>query len=289
VSLALSGPQRQLIALVCTNTLRGVELHIGYLGPHVARRGPHHAKRLLQSADLRVGGFELPVRWDDDESTYQADLQQLGPWAEAAASIGARGCVATVMPASDERSFKENFELHRSRIAEIAEILAPHEIWVGLGFLAPAHHRRGRLHQFIATPDALLTLMKTVVGSNVGVCVDFWHWHVAGGTVEQLRELAPEQIVAVRVADVPDGIGLENIEDDQRLLPGATGIVPAAAALELLAEIGYRGPVTAYPHPRQCEGTKRDQLVQQAADALGRIWPSAVTDEVESEEATTAR
>ncbi len=287
-SLGVSGRQSELIELALTYKFRGLDLDMAAFAKQVELRGAEHAQRFLQSSGIRVGGFPLPVRWQGDDEVFRADLQKLEAVATVAAEVGAKGCYTNVMAASDERPFQDNFEFHRARFSEIAEVLAPHGVRLGLGFLAPSHHRKDRQHQFISTADALLTLMKMVVGSNVGVCLDLWHWHLGGGTVEQVRELSADQIVLVRVADLPAGADAETATEEQRLLPGSTGVVPAAAVLKHLSEIEYGGPVTPYPHPKQFSGTTRDQTVLQTADALKKVWPSVVAAPLEAEQADQA-
>ena len=50
---------------------------------------------------------------------------------------------ATIASASDELPYHENFERHRGRLGEVAQALAPHDIRLGLEFLAPARLRGG--------------------------------------------------------------------------------------------------------------------------------------------------
>jgi sugar phosphate isomerase/epimerase len=113
------------------------------------------------------------------------------------------------------------------------------------------------------------------VVSNLALLVDLWQWRVGGGTLDQLRELSPDQIVMVRLADIPDDEPMDAIEDTKRLLPGATGVVDCAGALRVLSEIGYEGPVAAFPHPSQLKGQTRDRIVQRTADALDELWKTA--------------
>ena len=277
-SLGISARQNELIELVLTYKFRGLDLDIEPLMKQVELRGREHSLRYLASAQVKIGGFELPVCWEEDDATYREDLQRLSLVAEVAGSLGATGCTTMVMPYSDGRPYHESFEFHRARLTEIAELLQGHGIRLGLGFRAPAHARDGHSSPFITTPDALLTLIKTIVAPNVGICLDLWHWHVAGGTLEQLKDVRPDRIVTVRLADVPADVALADITEQQRLLPASTGIVPAAAALRLLAERGYKGPVAAYCHPAQFAGITRSQVVEQASRALTKLLEGAADD-----------
>ena len=172
------------------------------------------------------------------------------------------------MPASDERPYHENFEFHRQRFTRIAETLAEHSIRLGLDFLATPRHREGLQYQFIHSPDALVTLAKTVGMENVGIAVDVWQWQVAGATWEPLRELSANEIVSVRIADVPAEFDPATIADEDRLLASDGGTIDVVSIIKLLAEKGFEGPLTPYPDPSQFNGITRDSLVRQAADSV---------------------
>jgi sugar phosphate isomerase/epimerase len=267
-ALGVSGRQSELIELALTYGFAGFDLDLPSFCKQVELRGLDHARRYLDSAHLKIGVYELPVRWDGDEGVFQEDLEKLPALAETAAAVGAKACYTTVMPACDDRPYHENFEFHRQRLGAIAEKLAPMETRLGLAFLAPSCFREGKQYGFIATPDALVTLMKTIVGDNLGLLIDLWHWRLAAGSLDAIRELGPQQVVMVRVADLPKDVEMDAVTDEHRLLPGTTGLVDTAASISLLAEIGYRGPVTPFPSPTQTTGETRDRIVQRAASAL---------------------
>ena len=274
-AFGVSGRQSELIELALTYGFKGLDLDLTWFSRQVEMHGLQHARRFLRSAGIKIGGFELPVRWQGDDALYQQDLDQLPQLAETAAEIGATGCRTEVMPACDERPYHENFEFHRQRFTEIADTLAPHSIRLGLDFQATTSHRTGRRHSFIHSPDALLTLAKTVGVSNVGVVVDVWNWHVSGGHLDQLRQLSADQIVMVRIADAPADVELVAITDDQRLLPGTTGVVDIVSVLAVLLDLGYAGPVTPYPCPSKLPGGTRDSIVRQAANSIEKAWKAA--------------
>jgi len=284
-ALGISGRQSELIELALTYGFQGLDLDIAPFTKQVQLHGFDHAARFLESAKLKIGGFELPVRWQGDDTEFGEDLNRLTSVAEAASKMGATGCRTVVMAASDTLPYHENFEFHRQRFTKIAETLAPHSIRLGLDFQAAVVHREGRKNPFIDSPDALLTLAKTVGMPNVGVVVDLWQWHVGGGRWDQLRELSEDQIVLVRAADIPADVPVDQITDEQRLLPGAGGVIDSAAVLELLTELGYQGPVTPFPHPSQFKGSTRDSMVRSAGNS---IELSPQLPEITEEMATTA-
>lgn len=281
--LGVSGRHSELIELALTYRFKGMDLDLPAFAKQVGLRGLEHASRFLKSANIKIGGFDLPMRWQGDDSVYQEDLDNLPKLAEVAASIGATGARTIVMAASDDRPYHENFEFHRQRFTEIADALAPFSIRLGLDFHATAVHREGQQHSFIHSPDALLTLAKTVGVANVGVSVDLWKWHVSGGNVDQLRDVTADQIVMVRAADVPADVSLESITDEQRLLPGASGIVDTASAIRLLIEMGYEGPITPYPNASQFSGVTRDGIVKAASKSLDDAGYGDVDDDEDGE------
>ena len=173
------------------------------------------------------------------------------------------------------RPYHENFEFHRRRLPEIAELLAPFKISLGLEFLAAAPHRRDRAFQFIHSLDALVLLVGMVRSPRVGIAVDLWEIYAAGSSLDEVRKLSPEQIVAVYLADAPAGANGGEPAEESRLLPGEAGTIDAPAALTMLAEIGYAGPVTPKPHANRFKGMGREASVKLAGEKLDQVWKAA--------------
>jgi sugar phosphate isomerase/epimerase len=274
-SLGISARHNELIELALTHKFRGFDIDIQELMRQVGARGREHAMRFLQSANVKIGSFELPIDLAAPDDRFQSDLDRLEEIAALSETLDATRSIASVLPYNIDRAYHENFELHRERIGRVAQILAPHQIQLGLGFIAPKVVRERGDSEFIATASALLTLIQTVGEKNVGLCLDTWHWRVAGAAVDQLKNFPVNQIVMVRLADLPVDAQLDTISEEQRLLPGATGVVPNLEWIRLLGDRGYVGPVTAYCHPSQFTGSTRAQTVEQAAEALHTLMQSA--------------
>jgi sugar phosphate isomerase/epimerase len=194
--------------------------------------------------------------------------------------------VTTVQPASDDRPYHENFEFHRQRLGEIADVLAPHGIRLGLAFVATAAGREGRAFEFIHSLEALVQLAKNVGRENVGVVVDLWQMHIAGDTLDHAKSLAPERLVALYASDAPADADLEKIDDRSRLMPGETGVIDAAGALATLTEWGFDGPLIARCHRASLKDKRRDPIVRLAGERLDRIvkgqQPEEATEESDS-------
>jgi sugar phosphate isomerase/epimerase len=276
-ALNISGRQSELIELTLSFGFKGFDLDIVEFSRQVESSGLERSRRLLDSANIQPGTFPLPVDWDADEERFQVQLQQLAPLAELARQLDCSRCTATVAPGSDLRPYAENFEICRRRFGQIGNVLADFDVRLGLGFLAPAFHRRDCAYEFVHSFDQLLLLAKSVGRGNVGVCLDVWHWHVGGGELSHIEALTAADVVAVDIADARTPAGYEDVDPADRLLPGratedGSYTIDFPAILTVLAKAGFDGPLTAKPHPSQFDGAKRDQIVRQCGESLDALW-----------------
>jgi len=273
-ALGVSGRQSELIELALTYGFRGLDVDMADLSKRARVNGVSQAVRFLSSANIKVGSFDLPIPWKGDETSFRSQLTALAEAAETAAAVKAHRCLLIISPANDERSFQENFEFHRQRLGQIADVLNKQSIKLGLGFQAARSLREGKAHQFIHQTETLLTLVKTIGVKNVGVLLDSFNWFVGEGTLDQIRDLTADQIVGVRLADYSSSLNVSDIDDSARRLPIDGGAIDCQAIVGLLAQKKYEGPVTMYPHPRSFRGQTRESIVQRASHALEELWRS---------------
>ncbi len=274
-ALGVSGRQSELIELALTYGFRGMDVDMADLAKRARVNGTPQATRFLESAKIRIGSYDLPIAWKGDEATFKTQLGLLNDAAEVAATLKAQRCLLHVAPGDDDRSFQENFEFHRQRIGQLAEVLAKHQIRLGLAFQSLRSQREGKQFQFIYETDSLLTLVKTINAKNVGLVVDTFHWVLGGGTLDQIRSLTPEQIVAVRLADYSRDEDVDKFDERARRLPGEGGGVDCQAVINALAQKKYEGPVTLYTHASLFRGNTREWIVQRAASTLDELWRGA--------------
>lgn len=270
-ALLINGRQSELIELTLTHGFRGFDLDIVQFQRQVEQHGLEHASRFFKSAPVHIGPFDIPLDWLSDEATFRADLEANRSTFETAQHLGSTACRVVIPPADATRPYHANFEFVRGRITELAEALKPYAIRLSLAFVAPIKLRETLPHPFISSPDAVMTLLKTCDSENVGMVVDLWHWHVAGASADALRELKPEQITEVRLADLAEGANLDEVTDADRLMPGETGVINAVSFYTVLSELGYEGPVTPCPDPEQFEGQKREEIVRTASERAERF------------------
>lgn len=275
--LGVSGRQSELIELALTYGFRGFDVDMERLAKQAQRNSLEHAGRFIESAasfanGFSIGGWDLGLPWDEDDAAFSEGLGRLDEFVEVAAKVDASRCFTTIQPASDTLPYHENFERLRSRIGQAAAKLAAQQIRLGLNFRPAPEVRADRAHEFIHDFEGLTTLASTIGAANVGIVLDTWNWFVGGGGLDQLNDLSAEQIVIVRIADVPGDADLAAIGEKQRILPSDEGLVDCDAVMKLLLEKDYDGPITPYPHPSAFTGRTRESIVQAAADCLEQLW-----------------
>jgi sugar phosphate isomerase/epimerase len=274
--LGITGHQSEIIELALSFNFAGMDLNVVDFATRARLKGMPYARRLIDSAQIRLGTFQLPFDWEDDDERFQKDLKKLTDYSAAAAEIGCTRCVATLSPASDKRPYHENFEFHRKRLQEICKVLEPAGIRLGIGFQALESLRKNHPFQFIHDLDALTLLLNMVAAPNAGILLDVWDVVASGGSLEAVQKLPASQIVAVQVADMPATVPLNELEEKSRLLPGAEGgRIDMQAFLTILKVAGYDGPVTPRPGRGIFQTRKREVIAKQAGDAMDKVWKSA--------------
>jgi sugar phosphate isomerase/epimerase len=218
--------------LASTTGFPGVDV---MLGPTMAD-GVEKTRRLLDALHLRPAFVSLPVEYRKDEAVFRAGLAKLE---EAAPFCAAIGCprLMTYLLSSSETPKDELRRLYKARLSECATTLARSHCRLGLEFLGPLHIRKQFPHEFIWKMPEMLEFAKEC-GSNVGLTLDAWHWHWAGGTIADILAAGKERIVAVHFDDAPD-LPPDQVRDNQRLLPGE-GIINLTGFLQALQKIGYQ-------------------------------------------------
>jgi hypothetical protein len=75
---------------------------------------------------------------------------------------------------------------------------------------------------------------------------------------------------------------MATISDKQRLLPGATGVVPNAELLAVLEEKGYEGQISPFCHPSQFSSRNKNATVSSISKAIKQLLhPVAVDDDAD--------
>jgi sugar phosphate isomerase/epimerase len=263
--------QSELLEIALTHRFKGLEIDIAEVLRRAQSSSVVQACRYLCSAQVRIGGFELPIRWADDEAAFEADLAQLGLLLDVCATLSADRCFTTIRPTNDQRPFHENFQFHVDRLGKLGDALAKGNVKVALNFLAEPADRADSGFEFIHQADPAVLLINSVRKNNVGLLLDTWNWWVGGGDIDKLRSLRGDQILSVRLADIPAGVDFASITSEQRVMPGDGGTIDFAAVITTLEELNFEGPVALAPHPGLFKGQKREAIVSGASTALDAL------------------
>lgn len=258
---------------------QGVDINIYEVAGLLKKKSLGHVNNIFANADLHCGGWELPLRWkEDDETIFEADLEQL----PTLASIGQKlGCLRTftwVRPYSETRSFNENFDWHIARLQPIARILKKYDCLLGLEFVGTETFRANHKHEFIHTMEGILQLCDSIGTGNAGLLLDSWHWYTSRGTMDDLKQLSSKDVIYIHVNDAPRNIQPEKLIDTVRCLPGETGAIDLVSFLGTLKETGYDGPVTPEPFSKKLQQMPVSKAVQTVGRALDRVWQAVGLD-----------
>jgi sugar phosphate isomerase/epimerase len=274
-ALGIIGRQGEMLEITLTHRFKGLDIDITDVVKRAKATGVEGACKYLVSAKVKIGSFELPVRWDADEARFKTDLAQLPAVLEVAKALGATRCHTPVRPTSDEQPFHENFQLHVERLRKLADQLAPAGLHLGLQLQAAPADRKDGGFEFIHQVDPLLLLVSTVQKRNVGVMLDTWSWTVGGGDADKVRTLRGDQIVSVLLSDIPAGVEVSDIQPQQRIIPVEGGQVDCTSYLGVLEEIGYDGPVSVAQHSSHMKGQTRESIVSRTSSLLDALLTGA--------------
>jgi len=274
IGLPLSGRQSELIELALSFGFDGMDVDIIDLAQQADVYGLAHARRLMVSARLKSGVFHLPVELAADEPVFNEQVAALAPLLEIAAAAEAPRAVARIEPASDEHPFKDFFELHRTRLHTLGDLLGRHGVTLGLTITPERAARADKAHEFIHNYEGLLGLVA-VSHERIGAVVDSWALFITGESPEVVGGFPPGRLVEVRLSDAPRGAVPAELEASQRLLVGETGVIDAAAVLARAAAAGFEGPATPWAARAAIAGRGREKVVRLAGERMEAAWKSA--------------
>ncbi|MGI9518513.1 MAG: sugar phosphate isomerase/epimerase family protein [Pirellulaceae bacterium] len=274
--------QNELIELALTYGYKGIEIDMEDMIGRAEKMGHQFATQFVNSASVEIGTFRLPIDFDASDEDFAAQAAKLDAACELAKSIGATHCYVRVSPTHPSLPYVENFEKHRTRLAEVAGKLA--EIDTKLGLQFSAGQPNGDNMQFIHKPEEIVALVKSVGHPNCGLVVDTWNWQVGGGSAAQIRELNLAEVFEVRLADPPENFDPANADRTRRLEPGQNSASLCQDALNWLQESNFEGPVAITAHIPKSGGNPGDILYQRIAKVFDDMI-AGVHGQVEEEPA----
>lgn len=235
-----------LVKLAAEAGYAGVNFEVREAKALADEHGIEYVKALFTDNNLKAVGWGIPVHWQDDTQRDQ-QLAELPAFAEVAVALGATNGLTGIMPGNNERPFDEQYAFIMERFKPMASVLKDCGVDIGIEFISPKTLRDKFQYEFIYSMKQMLAFAQDVGTGNVGVLFDVWHHYTSHGTIDEIDNLRPSDVLYVHVNDAPTGLEIDEQQDLTRALPMATGVIDAPEMLRRLAKIGYDGPVAAEP------------------------------------------
>lgn len=144
--------------------------------------------------------------------------------------------IPTIMVVADFVEKVDTTDLPRAlaSLGEVGEWAEAFNVRVALEF-------RGQ-STFCSSLDTAASLVAACGKSNVGLCLDLFHYYTGPSKYEDLGLLSPENLFFVQVCDLA-GVPRELATDADRILPGEGDFV-LGPIMEMLRRIRYQGWVS---------------------------------------------
>ena len=203
--IGVKANQLQAFDYVVRHGFEGVNVHLGDL--EAMTRGQRaEFVASMKAKGVRWGSSGLSVDFRKGDQEFRSSLAKLPGQAAVLAEVGATRVSTWLTPGHPTLTYRQNFEIHRARLAEAARVLKDHGLRLGLEYVGPKTSRDKSRFHFIHTQVELMELIEGIGTGNVGILLDSYHWHTSHGTVEDLAKLTNELVVDVHVNDAQPGI-----------------------------------------------------------------------------------
>jgi len=270
-NLGISASQLEAIDLAARHRFESVGADASYLASLDAGQA-EDLKSSLKSKGLVFGAAGLTVEFRRDAARFEDGMKKLPAIAAGLQRAGVERVSTWLQPSDNHLTYLQNFRQHASRLRQVGGALGDGGIRLGLEYVAPkTSWIRGR-YPFIHTLAEMKDLLAEINLGNVGLVLDSWHWWHAGDTAEDILALRGRDVIAVDLNDAPAGIPKDQMPDNHRELPCATGIIDIGAFLSALDQIEYDGPVRAEPFNEAVNQMNKDDACEAAAAAVKKAF-----------------
>ncbi len=273
-SLGIQASQRQAIALAAKHGFDAVDADGKYLSG-LSDGELHDLLGDIEAKKIGWAAAGLPVEFRLDQATFSAGMANLSAYARGLARAGVHSVTTWVKPSSSELTYLANFKLHAARFREIARVLDSAGVRIGIEYVGPKTGWASQRYPFIHTMAEMRDLILEIGQNNVGLVLDSWHWYHAGDTGADIQALRASDVVSVDLNDAPAGVAKDQMVDNKRELPAATGIIDTKTFLQSLKHIGFVGPVRAEPFNEAVRRMSPDDSAAAAAEALRKTFADA--------------
>ena len=273
-AIGIQTGMRESLKLAKSAGFDGLDLDIEEASSLTKEYSTNYVRDLWWESGLKTGSWGFPIDWKAGDAEFQEGLKTFPALAKLAAELECHRTTTRVFNWSNA-PFNENWDFHIRRLKPAAEILNDYGHSLGLEFIGPSASRRMHRFSFAYDMNIVLDLAAVIGIGNIGLLFDTWHWYTCRLTLDDVRKLSKNEVIYVEVNDAPVGMNPENQLDDERCLPGETGVIPAAEILEILNEIGYDGPVTPEPCNGEIEAMAPAAAAKASIESLNKVWDQA--------------
>jgi sugar phosphate isomerase/epimerase len=263
------------LELAARHGFGGVDPDVGHLRGLSSRAQVQELADDLTSRGLRWGIGGLPVSLTAPPAVFAEQLAALPQVAEVLVAAGVGAVGTWVKPMDDALTYRRNWRLHVGRLALVAGVLDDAGIRLGLEYVGPKTFWSTERFPFVHTLAELRELIADAGAGNVGVILDTYHWYTAGETAADLRALTASDIISVDLNDARDDLERDEQQDQDRRLPGTTGVIDLSGFVDVLVELGYDGPVKAEPFLSSLADRPVDDVLAEVSDLLHRALAPA--------------
>lgn len=228
----------------------------------------------MKSKNVGWATAGLNVDFRGEESAFRDGLAKFPAYCKGLARAKVTRMTTWVLPGSDTLTYIQNFKQHAARLREVARVLNDNGMRFGLEYVSPRTSWINKRYLFQHTMAETRDLVAEIGQPNVGILLDSWHWYHAGDTVADIAKLSPKDVVSVDLNDAPAGVPKEQMMDNRREMPAATGVIDVKAFLGALEKIGYDGPVRAEPFNDVVRRMQPDQACEFTMSALKKAFAS---------------
>ncbi len=222
----------------------------------------------MKDNNITWGTANLPVQFRASAPDFRSDFARLNEAAFALETSGVKRMSTWIMPTHNDLSYRRNFDQHTRRLKEVAQLLADHDIMLGLEYVGPKTLMTRDKYSFIRTMSECLELISAIDEPNVGLQLDAFHWYCAGESEQDILNLDPKYIVTVDLNDAKAGRTADQQLDWERELPTESGVIDIESFLMALLKIGYDGPVRAEPFNNELNKLDNEQALQKTIAAM---------------------
>jgi len=230
----------------------------------------HEFRAQMEGNKLTWDAAGLPVDFRKDLETFREGLSKLPEVAKTCQSAGVTRMSTWIMPSHNELTYTENFNQHRDRLRQVADILQDHGIRFGLEYVGTKRLKTINRYPFAGTMKEMLELIAAINVPGMGLQLDAYHWYTSTETVTDLLALKNEQVITCYLNDAKAGRTIEEQVDGERELPGDSGLIDLKGFMQALVKIGYDGAVRAEPFNAKLNAMENEEALATTSRAMWR-------------------